>query len=219
MKNNKLKSLKNILSEIIWLFVIGCILGFILETLWYLIKNGVWINKQGLIYGPFKPMYGTGLIVIVLIMRNFQDKKLWQKFLLGIIIGSAFEYIGSLFQEVAFGTSTWDYSKFNYNISGRIYLPYCIAWGFITIICMEYLYPWFEKWHAKLINNNIGKNITILVWIFMIINILLTTLATLRYSERANNIERTSTVFKFIDKQYNDEYMKLKFPKLFIIGK
>ena len=58
-------------AELVWLFVLGCLLGFVIETSWHFIKNGVLINKQGLLYGPFKPIYGTGFVLLVLLMCNF----------------------------------------------------------------------------------------------------------------------------------------------------
>ena len=203
-------------SEIVWLFVIGCLVGFVLETFFHFFKNGVWINKQGLLYGPFKPIYGFGLIFIVLIMNNYRGKKFWQKFLIGVILGSAFEYFGSLFQEYVFGTSTWNYSHFNLNIGGRIYLPYCIAWGVIAIFCVDVLYPWFKKIISK-VNINLFRITTGIVAIFMIVNISLTALASIRYSDRANNNTATNVVFKVIDKWYPDEYMQVKFPKMKVI--
>ena len=203
-------------SEIVWLFVIGCLVGFVLETFFHFFKNGVWINKQGLLYGPFKPIYGFGLIFIVLIMNNYRGKKFWQKFLIGIILGSAFEYFGSLFQEYVFGTSTWNYSHFNLNIGGRIYLPYCIAWGVIAVFCVDVLYPWFKKIISK-VNINLFRITTGIVAIFMIVNISLTALASIRYSDRANNNTATNVVFKVIDKWYPDEYMQVKFPKMKVI--
>ena len=203
-------------SEIVWLFVIGCLVGFVLETFFHFFKNGVWINKQGLLYGPFKPIYGFGLIFIVLIMNNYRGKKFWQKFLIGIILGSAFEYFGSLFQEYVFGTSTWNYSHFNLNIGGRIYLPYCIAWGAIAVFCVDVLYPWFKKIISK-VNINLFRITTGIVAIFMIVNISLTALASIRYSDRANNDTATNVVFKVIDKWYPDEYMQVKFPKMKVI--
>ena len=203
-------------SEIVWLFVIGCLVGFVLETFFHFFKNGVWINKQGLLYGPFKPIYGFGLIFIVLIMNNYRGKKFWQKFLIGVILGSAFEYFGSLFQEYVFGTSTWNYSHFNLNIGGRIYLPYCIAWGVIAIFCVDVLYPWFKKIISK-VNINLFRITTGIVAIFMIVNIALTALASIRYSDRANNNTATNVVFKVIDKWYPDEYMQVKFPKMKVI--
>ena len=133
------------LKDLIWLFIIGSFIGFILETVWYYIKHGVFINKQGLLYGPFKPIYGFGLIIIILTMYKFYNKKLWQKFILGVIIGSTFEYFGSVFQEFVFGTSTWNYGSFKLSIGDRLYLPYCLCWGIIAIFSLDYFYPRFKK--------------------------------------------------------------------------
>lgn len=215
MENKKEKTK---VSELVWLFVIGCLVGFVLETLWHFFKNGEWINKQGLLYGPFKPIYGFGLIFVVLIMNNYREKKFWQKFIIGVILGSAFEYFGSLFQEYIFGTSTWNYSHFNFNIGGRIYLPYCLAWGVIAVFCVDVIYPLFKKLINK-VNKKFYKITTIIVAIFMIINVSLTALASIRYSDRANNNAATNTVFKVIDELYPDEYMQVEFPKMKVITK
>lgn len=215
MENKKEKTK---VSELVWLFVIGCLVGFVLETLWHFFKNGEWINKQGLLYGPFKPIYGFGLIFVVLVMNNYREKKFWQKFIIGVILGSAFEYFGSLFQEYIFGTSTWNYSHFNFNIGGRIYLPYCLAWGVIAVFCVDVIYPLFKKLINK-VNKKFYKITTIIVAIFMIINVSLTALASIRYSDRANNNAATNTVFKVIDELYPDEYMQVKFPKMKVITK
>lgn len=149
-------------------------------------------------------------------MNNYREKKFWQKFIIGIILGSAFEYFGSLFQEYVFGTSTWNYSNFNLNIGGRIYLPYCFAWGIIAVFCVDFVYPFLKKILNK-INPCFYKIITVGVGIFMIINISLTALASIRYSDRANKENTDSAVFKVIDSLYPDEYMQIKFPKMKII--
>lgn len=203
-------------SELVWLFVIGCLVGFVLETFFHFFKNGEWINKQGLLYGPFKPIYGFGLIFVLLVMKNYQDKKFMQKFLIGVFLGSAFEYFGSLFQEYIFGTSTWNYSSFNLNIGGRIYLPYCLAWGIIAVFCVDVIYPWFKKVIQK-VNSHFYQITTVFVAIFMLINVSLTALASIRYSDRANEEESTNAVFKVIDELYPDEYMQIKFPKMKVI--
>ena len=210
------KKEKVTVSDIIWLFVIGCLIGFGLETLWHFLKNGEWINKQGLLYGPFKPIYGFGLIFIVLVMNNYRTKKFYQKFIIGVILGSDFEYFGSLFQEYVFGTSTWNYSHFNLNIGGRIYLPYCLAWGLIAVFCVDFLYPLFKKLIKK-VNIRFYQVTTIIVGVFMVINISLTALASIRYSDRINNEEKTNAVFEVIDEWYPDEYMQVKFPKMKVI--
>ena len=51
----------------------------------------------------------------------------------------------------------------------------------------------------------------------MVINISLTALASIRYSDRINNEEKTNAVFEVIDEWYPDEYMQVKFPKMKVI--
>lgn len=206
------------LAECIWLFITGCIAGYIIETVWYFIKHGIWINKPGLLYGPFKPIYGLGFVLIVLIMKNFRDKKRSFKFFLGVIIGSGFEYICSLFQEYVFKTSTWNYSKFHLSLGSRLYLPYCLLWGIIAILCIDFLEPRIRKILNK-VPNLFLKIVTVAVSFMMLINISLTYVAVMRYGERANNIVRDEHVFKTIDKIYNDTYMNKRFPKMVAVKK
>ena len=140
------------------------------------------------------------------------------KFGVGLIIGTFFEYFCSLFQEFALGTSTWNYSAFDLNIAGRIYLPYCVAWGVIALLTIDFLYPCLKKLYLK-IPEKLSKILTIILTVFMSLNIIITTLATYRYSDRVTNKDTSSYVFKTIDKLYPDEYMKKKFPKMIILKK
>lgn len=66
---------KKILKEIIiifWIFIIGSILGYIYEMILVFFQKGYFESRQGLIYGPFTPVYGIGGIVILSIFK--QDK-------------------------------------------------------------------------------------------------------------------------------------------------
>lgn len=202
----------SLIKEIVWLFVIGCLLGYIIEVLCYFIKHGIWINKQGLLYGPFKPIYGLGVLVITFIFSKTNNKNPFLIFFLGIIIGSLYEYLLSLFQEYVLHTSTWNYSTFNYNINGRIYLPYCIGWGIITLIWIKGLYPQLKKIILK-----IPFLPTLYVGILMIINIFISGLAVYEYSNRQNNIKINNKVLNIIDKKYPDKVIEKKYPKLRVI--
>ena len=48
------------------LFMIGSILGYIVEMIVGLVQNGHFVSRQGLIYGPFTPVYGIGIIVYII---------------------------------------------------------------------------------------------------------------------------------------------------------
>ena len=204
-----MKKRSDLFKEIIWLFIIGCLLGFVIETIWYLLKNGILINKQGLLYGPFKPVYGIGVLLITAIFKKLENKNWIIIFILGILVGTIYEYGSSLFQEYILGTSTWNYSEFNYNINGRIYLPYCIGWGLITLIWIKLFYPKTKELIVK-----IPLWLSIIATIFMLSNLILSTLAVYQYSNRANNIKHNNKVLHIIDKVYPDEVINKKFPKL-----
>ena len=209
-----MKKRSKIFKEIIWLFIIGCFIGFILETVWYFLKNGILINKQGLLYGLFKPIYGFGIIIITCLFYKVQNKNSFIIFIVGILIGSIYEYATSIFQEFILGTSTWDYSTFNFNLNGRIYLPYCIGWGIITLLYIKFLFPKFKELIEK-----IPLWFSVIAAVFMISNLLISAIAVYQYSNRMNNIKHDIPVLKFIDEVYDDEVIRKKFPKLKVIKK
>ena len=97
-------------------------------------------------------------------------------------------------------------------------MPYCLIWGLIAVVCIDFLYPEFKKIINK-ITPKLLKTITIMVSVLMLININLTFVAVMRFGERANNITRESKVFKKIDQIYNDNYMHKRFPKMVAVEK
>ena len=52
------KKIINEITVIFWLFVIGSIVGYIYEMIVVLVQKGYFESRQGLIYGPFTPIYG-----------------------------------------------------------------------------------------------------------------------------------------------------------------
>ena len=52
------KKIINEITVLFWLFVIGSIVGYIYEMIVVLVQKGYFESRQGLIYGPFTPIYG-----------------------------------------------------------------------------------------------------------------------------------------------------------------
>ena len=204
-----MSSKKKVFNEFVWLFVIGCILGYIIEVSCYYYKHEIWLNKQGLLYGPFKPIYGLAILVITFIYNKTKIKNAFSIFATGVIIGTIYEYSLSLFQEYVLHTSTWNYSSFKYNINGRIYLPYCIAWGVVTLIWIKFLYPKLKKLIHK-----IPFKLTVVVGILMILDVVISGLAVYEYSNRKNNVETNNPILKLMDKYYPNEVINKRMPKL-----
>lgn len=204
---------KKLIYHFIWLFLVGAILGFIFETSWHFIKNGELINKQGLWYGPFKPIYGLGLVLITAILYKIKDKNPLLIFLVGLITGSLFEYLTSIFQEVVFGTYTWNYSSFNMNLNGRIYLPYCIVWGVISYIWMKYGFNLYLKIFNRYYNKKF-RIISLIILVFMLYNSFISWVITDRYATRSKNFPPQNKLEEILDKYYPNEVIQKRFPKL-----
>lgn len=60
-----------------------------------------------------------------MLLRQNQDKSDRYLFAFGTVLGGVYEYVCSAVTELLFGTVFWDYSKFKFNLGGRINLLYC----------------------------------------------------------------------------------------------
>lgn len=202
---NKEKIVKELIM-VFWIFIIGSIIGYIFEMIVALFQNGHFESRQGIIYGPFTPVYGAGAVIYYLILNHMNVKSKFKVFLVTAVLGGIVEYMCSLLQEKIFGTISWDYSSLMFNLHGRTSLLHCTYWGIAGVIYIVYLDPFLEDLKEK-INQNKLKAITVLFAFFMIFNISISCVAANRQLERRNNIPASSTLDEFLDKHYPDSYM------------
>lgn len=209
-----MKNKKDLIRNIIWLFVIGCLVGYILEFIWYYIRHDRFMNVQGLLYGPFKPIYGLGVLIVSGLFYKLKDKNIFIILLIGTLFGALFEYSLSMFQEFVLHTKTWNYSNFDYNINGRIYIPYCFVWG---LICLT----WVKLIHSKIINiiKKIPYFISYIVGILIILDLIISGLAVYEYSNRQNNIKTNNKILLLMDEKYPDDVIKNKLGKVRAVKK
>lgn len=200
--------------HLVLLFIIGGLFGYLFETIAYLVKNGKFMNKQGLWFTMIKPIYGICLILITLLLFKLKDKSFLLIFILGILIGSSFEYLASLFQEYIFKTSTWDYGKIKGNLDGRINIYYSLIWGLFAVIWIKGIFPYYMKLFYKLYQMNLAKNILKIGFFIIIIDLLFTGLVIKRYSERKRNIDAHNKIEFLIDKHISNKEFKKKYPYL-----
>ena len=59
---------------VLWLFVIGSFIGYVAEMIVGFVQNGYFESRKGLIYGPFTPVYGVGLVIYYLVLNNMDTK-------------------------------------------------------------------------------------------------------------------------------------------------
>ena len=202
----KEKNVKKELTILFWSFIIGSIAGFIFEVTVVFFQKGHFELRQGLIYGPFIPVYGIGAMFYYIVLSKTKIKNKVQIFLITMILGGITEYLCSFIQEKAFGTISWDYSYLPFNINGRTSLLHRIYWGICGVLYITYIEPSLNKIINKT-NMKVFDLITIILSIFIVFDISISWMAADRQTERKNNIQPENRLDIFLDKNYPDEYM------------
>lgn len=196
----------NEIFKVFIIFMIGSILGYVVEMTVALVQNGHFVSRQGLLYGPFTPVYGIGILVYYIFFKIVKNRNKKIVFISSMILGGITEYLCSYIQEKAFGTVSWDYSNWLFNIDGRTTLIHCTYWGFAGLLYVSYIEPLIPKIEEAVRNHKI-KIMATSVAIFMVFNVAISSMAAIRQRERQENIAANSKIDVFLDNAYPDEYM------------
>ena len=146
------------LWELLAYFIIYSIAGYIIETLFALIRYGVLESRQSFLYGPFCSIYGIGAVIMIVFLRYFMKNRI-TLFIGGFFIGSITEYLVSLIGELLLHVKWWDYSNMPLNINGRICFYYSVFWGILAIFLMKIIHPKIRNFLALLLKKFNYKNI------------------------------------------------------------
>lgn len=198
-------------GDLIWLFVIGALLGDLVETLYCRVTAGIWMSRSSLVWGPFSVVWGLALVLATVLLRQEKDRSDRYLFLFGTVMGGVYEYVCSAVTELLFGTVFWDYSKFKFNLGGRINLLYCFFWGIAAVVWMRYGYPLVERLMTTL-RSHIRSWMTILLAVFMAANLLTSALALARYDARTSGIAPQNRVEQLLDERFDDTRMARIYP-------
>ena len=199
--------------KVFLLFFIGSFLGDITETIYCRIAGGVWMSRSSLVWGPFSIVWGLGIAFATVLLYKYKNKSDTFLFIVGTLLGGAYEYVCSVFTEIAFGKVFWEYSHMPFNLGGRINLLYCFFWGIAAVVWMKYLYPRFSNWIEKIPMKS-GKIITNFLVLFMCINMIVSSLALVRSTEREHGIPATSGWQKVMDERFHDERLAKIYPNM-----
>lgn len=197
--------------KLVMLFIVGAFLGDITETIFCRITAGYWMSRSSVVWGPFSIVWGLAIAAATALLYRYRNRSDGFLFFAGTFLGGAYEYLCSVFTEIVFGTVFWDYSKIPFNLGGRINLLYCFFWGIAAVIWLKILYPFISGWIEK-IPMRIGKILTWVLLIFMIVNMMVSALALARMDARASGIPAENVLEEWLDSSYNDDVMNRIYP-------
>lgn len=209
-------------SMILLIFLIGSFAGFVHENLLEIVQ-GLNRLKQGLIYEPLIPVYGFGALAYYFIYKDIKmDRKsrffkILATFVIGFLVGGSIEYFLSYAQEKIFGTISWDYTTFRFNLNGRTSLFHASFWGLTGVMFYLFILPLIKKMEVHLEKKAHYALITVLSAI-LIFDCSISTIACLRHMSRQAGVFPENVVEEFLDVHYPDElinkiYTTARIPK------
>ncbi len=191
-----------------WIFILSCFLGFVVETIWCLIRNGKIESRKGVIYEPFIPIYGISGLLILMVIEQFHLFKNFEIFIVGFIISTIVEFVSSLFQEKVFATKSWDYRNFLFNLGGRVNLLYSILFGLISLVSYKLILHPLMNMFMELKITSLIISLTLYRLVYMLYDFIISFIAAYRMKERRKGIKRDNIFWNYIDEKYSDDFLK-----------
>lgn len=150
--------MKTIETWFLWLMIYS-VIGWVYESTICSIGQRKLINR-GFLNGPYCPIYGTGAVLVLLVLGRIQNPVLL--FFAGAVLTCSLEYLTSWLMEKLFHARWWDYSKRKFNIGGRVCLIGAVVFGAFSVVLILVLHPWVKSLTDRLTD-------TALTWICAIL--------------------------------------------------
>ena len=160
-----LKKARNLIE---W-FIIYSIMGWIYEVVWWFMieLNRGFVNR-GVLYGPWLPIYGFGMLAVLGVVRLLKIKKPLPIFLVGTALVTGVELLGSYIMEWTVGYIMWDYSDMFGNFEGRISVKTSILFGLLILFGIYCVQPRMEKLQKRFDKSTIHNALFVYVFLVML---------------------------------------------------
>ena len=167
--------------ELVWIFIIYAFIGWCTEVSYAALDTGKFVNR-GFLTGPYCPIYGCGVVIVVAALTPLQDN------LLILFIGSfalttALEFITGFLLEKVFHNKWWDYSNKPFNVKGYICLEFSVLWGLACTFIMKVIHPMIYKF-ITIIPHMIGVLLLVILMNAFAVDLCVTVSTILKFNKR-----------------------------------
>ncbi len=193
-----------------YMFIFGCLMGWVVEGIWTFYRKGLFINHSALVIGPFNIVYGISAIVLTYILYKFKNSKNSEIFVISFLSGSVLEYLLSFCMEKLFGFVAWSYRTKPFNLNGRICLRYSIFWGILGIVWIKVVYPKVKSLIDHVDKEKSTKFMKYLL-VFLVFDAFLTVGAIKRGQDYEKQIPPSNHLEEFYDEYFGVDYLNNMF--------
>lgn len=123
-------------------FIFYSFLGWLMETCYCSILEHRLVDR-GFLYGPICPIYGAGVLLMILFFTPLKHS-LILFYLTAVVVMTAWEYFVAWILETTTHVRYWDYSRYRFNIKGRVCLWVALVWGVLSYLVIFWIQPAVE---------------------------------------------------------------------------
>lgn len=135
--------------SVILLFFSFSFIGWVWEVSLHLISDGIFVNR-GVLHGPWLPIYGTGGVLVLLVLNRLRAKPL-AEFTGIVVVCGIVEYSTSyVLQIIHNGKKWWDYTGYFLNLNGRICAEGLLVFGLGGLAIVYIVAPLLDNHFRKL---------------------------------------------------------------------
>lgn len=136
------------IQALVLYFIFYSFLGWLMETCYCSILQRRLVDR-GFLYGPVCPIYGAGVTLMILFFTPLKSHLLLF-YLTAVVVMTSWEYFVAWVLESTTHVRYWDYSKYRFNLKGRVCLWVALVWGVLSYVVIFWIHPPVERLYQSM---------------------------------------------------------------------
>jgi uncharacterized membrane protein len=122
-------------------FIVYSALGWLIESSWRTFGMHEPLIRGPLYPLPFKPVYGFGALIVILLAPRLARVPLIMQWLSLTLILAAYELLSGMLAFAVYRRHLWHYDDSFLNVLGYTDAFHAVAWGLLGLVVLRWFHP------------------------------------------------------------------------------
>lgn len=181
--------------DICTFFIVYSFIGWVIEVVFHVVVAGKIINR-GFLNGPVCPVYGFGMISVLLIYNLVGSSNTVVVFIEGVVFTTLIELVAGFILDKFFHARWWDYSNMPMNLNGYICVGFSLIWGLAVVFVIKIAHVFVYSITSGFIPKSIGWPVLIAMYAVFITDTIVTALTLIGLNKKLEELDRISESIK-----------------------
>ncbi len=199
---------QTLIYQFLWYFIIYSFLGWVVEVAFQAVRRGKIINR-GFLNGPICPVYGFGVVGIVLMTDSIEthmqgDLNIGILFVIGVVIATAIELLAGWLLDVMFHARWWDYSDQKLNFRGYVCLKFSLIWGAAIVLVIKLMQPVVKVNHIWENSQKYGWPILIVIYLAFFADLVVTVAMVQKMNRQLQELDQIQDSMRIVSNRLSE---------------